>query len=83
MIKILNENFAKQVRKELAKKKRFSTDIYVYYYIFNESKNGILKIRIYDGINLFSEVSTPIELLWKVVSNGIHDGKYIKICIFK
>lgn len=83
MIKILNENFSKQVRKEVRKRTCFSRDVYVYYTIDNENKKGDLTIKFYNSIDVTTEISTPIELSWKLVSNGIHDGKSIKRIVFK
>ena len=82
MIKILNENFAKQVRKELVKKKRIYSDVYVHYNIESERK-GTITIKIYDGFDECTEISTDVEIYRRITSNGIHDGKPIKRIVFK
>lgn len=81
MIKILNENFAKQVKKELRKKTRFSRDVGVFYTINNENLTGTLTIRFYDG-DVSTEICTPIEFTYRIASNGIRDGKEIKRIVF-
>lgn len=81
MIKILNENFAKQVKKELRKKTRFSRDAYVFYTINNENRTGTLTIKLYDG-DVSTEIGTPIEFRSRKVSLSIQDGKQIKRIVF-
>lgn len=82
MIKILNPNFAKEVKRELKRKKFFSQDVWVYYTIDNSTKTGTLTIKIYKGNDIYTEISTPIEFDSRQISHGIRDGGSIRRIVF-
>lgn len=81
MIKIMNPNFAKEVKKELKRHKTFTQDIYVSYYIDNSTKTGTLTVKVYNG-DVSTEITTAIEFDYRIVSCGIRDGKPINRIIF-
>lgn len=81
MIKILNENFEREVKKELRRHKKISSEVFVTYNIDNASKTGTLIIRMYD-LNVLTEITTPIEFENKIISHGFKDGKSINKIVF-
>ena len=82
MIKILNQDFSKQVKNALRKASRYTKDVYVHYSINNAAKNGTLTIKIYDGIDILTEIRTDIEFDSKLMSYAIKDNKGIKKIVF-
>ena len=82
MIKIVNENFCKQVKNALRKASRNTKDVYVHYTIDNVAQNGTLSIKIYDGIDVMAEVYTEIEFDLRLISFAMGNSRPIKRIVF-
>ena len=82
MIRILNENFAKHVKKELRKPSNGFNKVVVRYYIKNETKNGKLIIEIHNSFDVVKSFETLIEFDWWIKSMGINDGKDVERIVF-
>ena len=83
MINILNENFTKEVKKELHKKSNGFNKVVVNYHIDNENKNGTLSIAIWNSIEKKTEITTPIKFDLRLNSMGIRDGRPIRRIVFE
>lgn len=82
MIKIINENFCKQVKNALKKTSRYTKDVYVHYTINNENKCGKIVIKIYDGVDIATEISTLIEFNHKIMSSSVGNNREVKRIVF-
>ena len=82
MIRIMEEDFAKQVKRELHKRSNGFNRVVVRYNIKNETKNGTLKIEIWDSFNVIQSFETSIIFDWRICSMGLHDGKCIERIVF-
>lgn len=83
MIRILNEDFSKQVKRELRKPSNGFNKVVVRYHINNETKNGTLTIEIWDSFNMIKSFETPISFdWWTIISIGLHDGKKVEKIVF-
>ena len=82
MIRILDENFAKKVKRELRKPSNGFNKVVVRYYIKNETKNGKLTIEIHNSFALINSFETMIEFDWRIISMGLNDGKEVERIVF-
>lgn len=82
MIRILNQDFAKEVKRELRKKSNGFNKVVVNYYIDNENKNGTLNITIWNSTEVVKEMETQIEFDWRIVSIGLRDGNPVRRIVF-
>jgi hypothetical protein len=82
MIKIMEQDFAKKVKRELRKKSNGFNKVVVRYNIKNETKNGTLTIEIWDSFDMIKSFETSIVFDWWIISMGLHDGKKVEKIVF-
>lgn len=83
MIKIMEQDFAKKVKRELRKPSNGFNRVVVRYDIKNETKNGNLSIEIWNSFAMITKISTSIVFDWRMISMGMNDGKPIEKIVFQ